>query len=690
MHHRCLLLAASALVASLAVPGASAETVTTAREGSPSSATVYPRSHFDTYAPSTALDIVSRVPGFSIDFGSDRRGFDGTGGNVLIDGARPASKSGGLREALERIPADSVERVELITNPTMAAASGQTLIVNVVLGSATRAGTWRTGLERNRDGTVTPSAKVSLTTPLLGWRVASSVELYTSDDPNDGVRTRRDATGTLLLVEQEARETDYTMLAWSAEATRDVAGGELKLNARLGSDALQSLTNRLGFAGPVPGSVPSQLRIDSYEEDAVNGEAGVSYGIAWDSGWRSDTLTLARWSLSDELSGSMRSSPPGVFASGVRAASGRDSFEWIGRSVVAAPEGRAWRPEIGVEVAYNRLDATLDFSELGAGGVITPIPLPSANVVVDEWRYETFANVSSEIWKGWTLDAGLAFEASNIAVRGGAQQSQSLQFLKPSVSLAWRPLEKLSVRAGLRREVGQLDFDGFAASANTGSDRTLGGNPELRPDSATRASLDVDYRIEGGIALNLAAFHAWKKDVQEAVILDPGGPGVSPVYGFGNAGKATTWGATLTAASPLPFGFNVDASLSWVDAAFDDPITGQTRRLNGVTPFSYSLELRQELPEDDLSWGVRVSNEGVETSYFVPETSQFDYGVDASVYVKATLSPKLTATLSVGNVREFRLDREFYDPTRAGTLTQVENRQWDRGPDIGLSLEGRF
>ena len=46
-------------------------------------AAVYLPAFFAQYAPQTALDMVGRVPGFSIDGGSDRRGFSGTAGEAM-------------------------------------------------------------------------------------------------------------------------------------------------------------------------------------------------------------------------------------------------------------------------------------------------------------------------------------------------------------------------------------------------------------------------------------------------------------------------------------------------------------------------------------------------------------------------------------------------------------------------------
>ena len=55
--------------------------------------TAYDAAYFAPFAPATALDIVRRVPGFSIEQANgDVRGFAGAAGNVVFNGARASSK----------------------------------------------------------------------------------------------------------------------------------------------------------------------------------------------------------------------------------------------------------------------------------------------------------------------------------------------------------------------------------------------------------------------------------------------------------------------------------------------------------------------------------------------------------------------------------------------------------------------
>src|SRR5690242_14451704 len=76
--------------------------------------TSYGPEFFTAQQPSTAVDMLNRIPGFTLDNGATVRGFEGAAGNVLIDGQRPASKSETLQDIIFRIPAGKVARIDII------------------------------------------------------------------------------------------------------------------------------------------------------------------------------------------------------------------------------------------------------------------------------------------------------------------------------------------------------------------------------------------------------------------------------------------------------------------------------------------------------------------------------------------------------------------------------------------------
>lgn len=82
---RQALLMTAAVI--LAVPGIAHANVDNANADmsvTPTGSRKFDPDFFVTYAPVTALDMVKRIPGFSINEGEDRRGFGENAGNVLM------------------------------------------------------------------------------------------------------------------------------------------------------------------------------------------------------------------------------------------------------------------------------------------------------------------------------------------------------------------------------------------------------------------------------------------------------------------------------------------------------------------------------------------------------------------------------------------------------------------------------
>ena len=94
---------------------------------------VYSPEFFASFGPVTALDMVQRIPGFSIEGSEGRRGFGENAGNVLIDGDRPSTKSDDIATLLGRIPASEVDRIELTEQAGAdAETQGKGQVVNVI------------------------------------------------------------------------------------------------------------------------------------------------------------------------------------------------------------------------------------------------------------------------------------------------------------------------------------------------------------------------------------------------------------------------------------------------------------------------------------------------------------------------------------------------------------------------------
>ena len=143
-------------------PGKSPVPVSTAS----SRTTTYDAKYFAQYAPRTALDIVRRVPGFTLDLGNtELRGFSGAAGNVVLDGQRPSSKSESLEAVLARIPASRVARVDVGPGDLFGAEySGKAQVANLILsqGGGIDRQCQRSAARRCGPATIIPNASGSV------------------------------------------------------------------------------------------------------------------------------------------------------------------------------------------------------------------------------------------------------------------------------------------------------------------------------------------------------------------------------------------------------------------------------------------------------------------------------------------------------------------------------------------------
>ena len=95
---------------------------------------VFKPDFFTPVRPGTAQDMVNWLPGFTFEDTRDMRGLEGSTGNVLIDGKPPTSKTDTLNAVLRRIPADQVERIDIIVGGAPGIdMHGRPIIANVIL-----------------------------------------------------------------------------------------------------------------------------------------------------------------------------------------------------------------------------------------------------------------------------------------------------------------------------------------------------------------------------------------------------------------------------------------------------------------------------------------------------------------------------------------------------------------------------
>lgn len=553
--------------------------------------TAYPAAFFAQYQSGNAREMLERVPGLQLDYGSGVRGFEGAAGNVLIDGQRPVSKSDFLGEILARIPAGKVERIDLIRGGAPGIdMQGKAVIANVILK---RDGALRAQVEAA--GSLVPGGRQVANLMFQGsggageqtWEVSGLHGRGFSGLIGGGlaiaVPPGRPTRQSRIAVEDDGWLEQITV-AWS----HPLAGGKLRLNGLAYRDDLKFEEDDTDTQTGADQST-DQLTRDTSRE------LGANYSRPLSTRTAVELVSLYRTN-GTELTSALRS--PG---GDQRFDLDRETRETIARAALKQAWSQALSLEAGAETARNRLDSRTAFSAAGVA-----IPIPAANVVVTETRSEVFGKVSWRPSTQWTLDGQIRYERSTVKSAGDVRLGKTLQYAKPRLAITWAPNPGNQVRLRVQREVGQLAFDDFVAQANLNTDAGVTvGNPDLQPERAWVAEIAYERRFWGRGAIVVTARHSQVQGViDRGPVFTPAGVFDRPT----NIGDG--WRGLVKADLTLPLdklGLKRGLLKTYVVKQWsrvDDPTTGAARRISGERPIGWNSTLSQDLPKLNLTYGV--------------------------------------------------------------------------------------
>lgn len=626
---------------------------------------VFTPDFFADQRPNTALDMVNRVPGFSIQDGDGSRGFEGAVGNVLINGSRPASKNDTGSSVLGRTLVAQVERIELIRGGAPGIdMQGYSVVVNVITKTQASVEQILTGSYfLFEGGTDAANGSYQFTARdgdrVMGFTLSDGVSI--SDANGVGRVVRRAPDGTILRDEGFRNDQQGGGQGIRGNYANAFLGGKIDLTARIGQNDYSQWSVQDG---------PNVLRRNSYDEEGTSGEVGAVFTRPVREGLVSETRFIREWSDFDSVSLSSNQIA-GVEGPEQRFTSTGESSETILRSLLRWERSSSMTIEAGGEVAYNMLDVDQAFSVGGAN-----VPLPSASVMVEETRGEAFGKATWRVRPNLTVEGGLRMEASTISQSGDADQEKSFFFAKPRLQVTWTPMPQNQVRFRFERELGQLDFGDFAASAELSDENVFGGNVDLEPEQRWISEVVYERRFLGDGIVSVGYRHDEIIDVIDRLPL-PGN-----LSATGNIGDGTLDQLAVNVLVPLDWtgfsGGQFQFRNTWNHTSVIDPTTGEERAISGVRPSQPSFTVSQDITAWKINWAVTYLASLSQASYDPDQTNSFS----GSDYFEATLEYKPTATLSffakVNVWDDFRSERTvFADRSAARPILYTETRPTD-------------
>lgn len=649
---------------------------------------IYDAAFYAAFSPRTALDMIGQTPGFVLDAPDEdeRRGFAGAVGNVLVDGERLSAKSQSLKDVLARVPAGDVVRIEILRGAEVAGdASNATVLANVVRTRTSGSGTWEAGSEWTNQEAVSPYGSFGWSGRNESVDYSIGANVYTHDHDSTGVRELRDGAGTLLANRRGSNPHKEGTYSLNGQTSLPAGDGKLVLTGQAQSTDFEERFSQVATA---PGGAPIESELAPYEEKTRTGELGATWQRPVGA-WSLELVGLATRKKNSSDAEYYHSDANGVQDGAFDQRLDRDSGETIARGTFTRPLSRG-QFEWGAEVAFNTLDGELSLTEDNGAGPVD-VPVPNANLSVEENRAEAFASHAWRLDDHWSLDSRLAVETSRLEFSGDTEQSVSLTYLKPRVQLT-RKLGPHQLQARVFRDVGQLDFNDFVSSAQLVDDFIQGGNPDLRPQTNWATELEADLRFSADMALRVRLFKHFLDDVEDSV---PVGPPGNQFDAPGNIGEGHVIGAEVALRVPLTpvlRGGTVSVNGTWSDSSVRDPLTGVDREIGDSIARSVEVELRQDLNAAKVAWGLTYIASDPNTDYRIDEIDRFRelQRVDAFVETTAIAGYKLKLIAYNALSDTENRERRFYAPDRRGGLQSVETAHFRPGTWWLLTLSSSF
>ena len=643
---------------------------------------------FARFAPRTALDMLSRVPGFAIKQEDQERGLGQATGNVLINGQRISGKSNDVITELSRIPAQNVERIELVDGATLdiPGLSGQ--VANVIVRSSGISGQFA----------YRPEFRAYNTDPLL---TRFEVSVSGTKGPVeytiglDNRASRSGASGPTWIYSPDGNLIEDRDEHWRGNAEQPRLSGRFVFDGP--GSAIGNLNvsyGRLYFdyletgRRTTIGSADRTRRV-TIDEGGDNYEIGGDYEFAFGRGH----LKLIGVNRGRHIPGEtnvVTNFADGSPAAGSRYAFTGDEDEKIGRTEYRWTSGGSeW--QVSAEGAFNSLDNTSRLFELRTDGGYDEVPLVGASARVEEDRYEVMGSYGRALSATVTMKLSAGGEYSQLAQVGGGGKTRTFYRPKGELSAAWKMSPRTDLNVKLARRIGQLNFFDFLASVNLADDVETSANPDLVPQQSWELDLEGVHNLGRYGTTTLRLYGRLIDDIIDYIPI--GATGEAP----GNLEHATVYGIESRSTFNFdPFGWRgarLDAQVRLQESEVEDPLTGEPRPISNSLLRQSSVALRHDIPGSDWAWGAGASYQLNALNYRLTEVGRLWEGpVWGDLYLEHKNVYGLTVRGGVYNVlaADSMWDRTVYDGRRTGEIAYVEERDRMIGPIFSFSVRGKF
>lgn len=674
----------------------------------------YDTEFFQQFEPTSVGDMLKRTPGvaFSSDVGEydspQLRGLGAGYTQVLINGRRIAGSSADRSAAVDRIPAEMVDRIQIIRSPSADQDSqGVGGTINIILkdGASLQGGSVRLGVLSFDDNEYRSSAALSYgaQTNDVTWSTSATFsERYVAKEKTEKVASP-DGDLDTSEIEHDVRDSDDISL--SASVT-------FQLNAKstLGFTANKVNTERTENQTEEASKVNNDgdLELDGLARDAVDIEADtITLGTLYTRNFGQSSI----WELSADYSKTEHTEDADKWE--------RDDYdsieeydavenldisdiEFIVNTSVSTELSNGIALKTGLVASMKEREETLTEFDVESTGEINGIDLLQT-YEVEEDRLDAFMLAEKTLGERGVLELGIRVESTDRTIENEVSSTDTSEtHVNPSAHFSYDVGEQGTFRTSLARTVRRPAFSELSPTILEDEPEdgdAKQGNPDL--DDEISNGLDVGYeqRIFGRGIAGFNAFYREVSDVIEEVGITRAGGGT--LYSYGNAGDGEVWGIEMDFNVPISEQTGFFANVTWLDSEIVDQFTGEKRRFREQPDYVYNVGVTHNIPSWNMSTGFSYQKQGTSLKVDLDREVELEYDGNLELFLEKRFEYDYVLRLTGTNLLDaekrehftnFSGDsaQEILDNHIAGNVDTLEDEVETAGPVITLTLRKRF
>ncbi len=662
----------------------------------PTSGSIYKLEDFSQFSPRTAMDLVRNIPGFSIVEPDEKRGLGQGGGNVLINGKRPSTKSQNLHQILGQISSSNVTQITVqdASKFDIPGLSGE--VANIETDVKGFSGNWRwdpvvrehrsawlangdlsfSGQKGFFDYAVTLKNRVRRNQargPEIVWdgngvqtQLRNEYIHFTRDNPSISTRIGYEGpSGDIANLNFNFDDIEWSFTEWS-DRDRFFEPDEFR-HFEEGSDIWEAEINgdyefnlgpgRLKFIG----LYSKDFRAYFNEVDFLLNDVEFERGFRFQQDAYSSEAIL------------------------------RGEYSW------KTDGDKDW--QIAAEAAFNSLEEEGILFQQAAGTLrYDRLPSTASLGIVEEDRAEITLTHGRPLSSKLSIQASLGAEFSKIQSKefevDVLAASKQDEFFRPKgfVNLSYAHSNDLTFSTKIEREVGQLDFGDFLGQPDLADGLHSDSNLSLVPEQTWLLEFDLtkQHGAWGSSSLKLAAKQI--EDLQDRTITITGGEAPGNLEETATAFEAI-WSGTFNFDPIGAKGLKLDYTLEAFDSNLTDPLTGEERRFSDETMTYIELNMRYDIPETNWALSAYMETERVSLN---PSSRQVIRVYRDDPFFGFTIEHKdifgMKARLGARNIgnQDESIYKQIFVDRRDGPVDFTEFRRRKYDPFFVFSLSGTF